>query len=50
MAPKALFKQLRTLIRVASECDDIDTVHRLLKEMRQLLDNAEQTPRPVNGE
>lgn len=46
MDRQELFKHLRTLIKVASECDHIETVHRLLKEMRQLLDNAENKKRP----
>jgi hypothetical protein len=33
-------KHIRTLIKVASECDDIETMRKLLKEMTVLVDKA----------
>lgn len=31
---------LRTLIKAASEIDDVEAIHKLLKEMRVLVDNT----------
>jgi hypothetical protein len=33
-------RHMRTLINVASQSDDIDTVHKLLREMRGVVNNA----------
>lgn len=38
--PKEALLHIRTLIRLASDSYDIDTVHKLLKEMRILTDKA----------
>jgi hypothetical protein len=35
-----VLKHLKTLIRVASEADDIATVHRLLGEMQRIVEKA----------
>jgi hypothetical protein len=40
-------KHLRTLVNVASESDDIDAVHKVLREMRGVINNILPTaPRP----
>jgi hypothetical protein len=39
-------KHLRTLIKVASETDDLEEVYKILREMREVIDNA-LPPKPA---
>jgi hypothetical protein len=40
-------KHLKTLIKVASDTDDVELIHRLLREMSGIIDNATApTPPP----
>jgi hypothetical protein len=40
MDPIEALKQLRVFINAASESDDIDAIHLVLREMRRLVNNA----------
>lgn len=40
MDPLEALRHIRTLIRAALDADDIETLHRLLKEMKEIADKA----------
>jgi hypothetical protein len=40
LGPREALVQIRTLVRAALQSDDLETVQKLLKEMRDLVDNA----------
>jgi hypothetical protein len=40
LGPREALERIRTLIRLASKCDDLEAVQKILKEMRALVDRA----------
>jgi hypothetical protein len=40
MDPMQALRHIRTLINVASQTDDVDALHKLLREMRGVVNNA----------
>jgi hypothetical protein len=40
LGPREALERIRILIRVASKCDDLEAVQKILKEMRALVDRA----------